>query len=78
MRQAPRATERQRETLATYVATGGSVARTAAVLGISRNTAKRHLADLRARFGLSTEQLIYVGTSAGWLAVVNLEDPHVR
>ena len=69
----PQATARQREALATYVATGGSIARTAAVLGISRSTAKRNLADLRARFGLSTEQLIYVGLSAGWLLVPSLE-----
>jgi DNA-binding CsgD family transcriptional regulator len=78
VRQPPRATERQRETLATYVATGGSMARTAHALGISRSTAKRHLADLRARFGLSTEQLIYVGKSAGWLVVRSLEDPAIR
>jgi DNA-binding CsgD family transcriptional regulator len=73
VRQEPRATERQRETLATFVATGGSMARTAALLGISRSTAKRHLADLRARFGLSTEQLIYLGHAAGWLRVPSLE-----
>jgi hypothetical protein len=28
-----------------------------------------HLADLRARSGLTTEQLIYVGRAAGWLSV---------
>ena len=44
---------------------GGSMARTAACLGISRSTAKRHLAQLRARFGLSTEQLVYVGRATG-------------
>jgi len=71
----PVATPRQREALATYVATGGSISKTAAVLGISRSTAKRHLADLRARFGLSTEQLIYVGQAGGWLMVESLEDP---
>jgi predicted ArsR family transcriptional regulator len=49
------------------------MARTAAVLGISRSTAKRHLADLRARFGLSTEQLIYLGRAAGWLRVPSLD-----
>ena len=54
------------------------MARTAHALGISRSTAKRHLADLRARFGLSTEQLIYVGKSAGWLVVRSLEDPAIR
>jgi hypothetical protein len=35
--------------------------------------AKRHLADLRARSGLTTEQLIYAGRAAGWLVVPNLE-----
>jgi DNA-binding CsgD family transcriptional regulator len=49
------------------------MARTATVLGISRSTAKRHLADLRARFGLSTEPLIYHGHAAGWLEVPSLE-----
>jgi predicted ArsR family transcriptional regulator len=68
-----KSTARQRETLATYIATGGSVQRTAAVLGIRPSTAKRHLADLRTRFGLSTEQLIYVGRSAGWLVVPDLD-----
>jgi len=34
---------------------------------------KRHLADLRARSGPATEQLIYVGTVAGWLVVPSLE-----
>ncbi len=73
MNHPPRATARQRETLATYVATGGSIRQTARVLGISPSTAKRHLADLRARFGLSTEELIYVGTGSGWLRVPALE-----
>jgi hypothetical protein len=36
---------------------------------------KRHLADLRARSGLTTEQLIYAGRAAGWLVVPSLE-PH--
>lgn len=67
-------TARQRQTLETYVATGGSMARAAVALGISRSTAKRHLADLRARFGLSTEQLIYVGRAAGWLVVTSLDE----
>jgi hypothetical protein len=30
-------------------------------------------ADLRARSGLTTEQLIYVGRAAGWLEVPGLE-----
>jgi hypothetical protein len=55
--------------------TGGSIRRTAKVLGISPSTAKRHLADLRARFGLSTEELVYVGRAAGWLIVPTLESP---
>jgi len=43
------------------------------MVGIRPGTAKRHLADLRAKSGLSTEQLIYVGTAAGWLVVPSLE-----
>ena len=31
------------------------------------------LADLRARSGLSTEQLIYLGRAEGWLIVPGLE-----
>jgi hypothetical protein len=42
-------------------------------LGIRPSTAKRHLADLRARLGLTTEQLIYSGRAAGWLVVPSLE-----
>jgi len=37
------------------------------------STAKRHLADLRARSGLTTEQLIYTGRARGWLMVPSLE-----
>ena len=33
----------------------------------------RHLADLRARSGLTTEQLIYRGRAEGWLSVPGLE-----
>ena len=33
----------------------------------------RHLADLRARSGLTTEQLIYRGRAEGWLVVSELE-----
>ena len=43
--------------------------------GIRPSTAKRHLADLRARSGLTTEQLIYVGRAAEWLVVPSLEPP---
>ncbi len=37
------------------------------------STVKRHLADLRAQSGLTTEQLIYRGSAAGWLVVPSLE-----
>ena len=45
----------------------------ATLVGIRPSTVKRHLADLRARSGLSTEQLIYAGRAAGWLVVPALE-----
>ncbi len=67
------ATRRQMDVLAAYVAAGGSVPDAAALVGIRPGTAKRHLADLRAKSGLSTEQLIYTGSAAGWLKVPNLE-----
>jgi len=69
----PQATQRQMEVLAAYVATGGSVSATASLVGIRPGTAKRHLADLRARSGLTTEQLIYRGRAEGWLVVASLE-----
>ncbi len=69
----PQATPRQKDVLAAYVAAGGSVADAAARTGIRPSTAKRHLADLRARSGLTTEQLIYAGRAAGWLVVPSLE-----
>ena len=69
----PRATPRQMDVLAAYVAAGGSVQDAAALLGIRPSTAKRHLADLRARLGLTTEQLIYAGRAGGWLVVPSLE-----
>ena len=37
------------------------------------STAKRHLADLPARSGLTTEQLIYRRRTEGWLLVPSLE-----
>jgi hypothetical protein len=49
------------------------VAGAADLVGIQPSTVKRHLADLRARSGLSTEQLIYSGRAAGWLVVPDLE-----
>jgi len=55
------------------VAAGGSVPDAAARVGIRPSTAKRHLADLRARSGLTTEQLIYQGRAEGWLVVPSLE-----
>ncbi len=66
-------TARQVDALAAYVAAGGSVPNAAALVGIRPSTAKRHLADLRARSGLTTEQLIYAGRAAGWLVVPSLE-----
>ena len=69
----PHATQRQIDVLAAYVAGGGSVCDAAARVGIRPSTAKRHLADLRARSGLTTEQLIYRGRAEGWLMVPSLE-----
>lgn len=45
----------------------------AAQVGVRPSTAKRHLAGLRARSGLTTEQLIYRGRADGWLVVPSLE-----
>ena len=67
------ATPRQVDVLAAFVAAGGSVLDAAARVGIRPSTVKRHLADLRARSGLTTEQLIYAGRAAGWLVVPSLE-----
>lgn len=69
------ATQRQVDVLAAFVAAGGSVADAAALMGIQPSTAKRHLADLRAKSGLTTAELIYAGRAAGWLVVPSLE-PH--
>jgi predicted ArsR family transcriptional regulator len=69
----PRATQRQMDVLAAFVAAGGSVAGAAKLVGIRPSTAKRHLADLRARSGLTTEQLIYAGRASGRLIVPSLE-----
>jgi predicted ArsR family transcriptional regulator len=69
----PRATRRQMDVLAAFVAAGGSVPGAAKLVGIRPSTAKRHLADLRARSGLTTEQLIYRGRAEGWLVVRSLE-----
>ena len=69
----PQATQRQIDAFAAYVTAGGSVQDAAALVGIRPSTVKRHLADLRARSGLTTEQLIYAGRAGGWLVVPNLE-----
>ena len=66
-------TARQVDVLAAFVAAGGSVSGAAARAGIRPSTAKRHLADLRARSGLTTEQLIYRGRAEAWLVVPSLE-----
>ena len=67
------ATARQIGVLAAFVAAGGSVPDAAELVGIRPSTVKRHLADLRARSGLTTEQLIYSGRAEGWLVVPSLE-----
>jgi DNA-binding NarL/FixJ family response regulator len=67
------ATQRQMDVLAAYVAAGGSVQDAAELVGIRPSTVKRHLADLRARSNLTTEQLIYVGRREGWLLVPSLD-----
>ena len=72
------ATPRQLDVLAAYVASGGSIPDAADLVGIRPSTAKRHLADLRARSGLTTEQLIYRGRAEGWLFVATLEPIPVR
>jgi predicted ArsR family transcriptional regulator len=66
-------TPRQVDVLAAFVVAGGSVVVAADLIGIQPSTVKRHLADLRARSGLTTEQLIYAGRAAGWLVVPSLE-----
>ena len=66
-------TPRQVDVLAAFVACGGSVPEAAARVGIRPSTAKQHLADLRARSGLTIEQLIYRGRAEGWLVVPRLE-----
>ena len=61
------------DVLAAYVAAGGSVQDAADLVNIRPSTVKRHLADLRARSGLTTEQPIYAGRAEGWLVVPSLE-----
>jgi len=43
------------------------------LVGIRPGTAKRHLADLLAKTGLTTIELIYAGRAAGRLSVPGLE-----
>ena len=74
----PSATQRQMDVLAAYFAAGGSVQDTAELVGIRPSTVKRHLADLRARSGLTTVELVYAGRAAGWLVVPNLEPERMR
>jgi hypothetical protein len=71
-------TPRQVDVLTAYVAVGGCVAEAAARVGVRPSTAKRHLADLRARSGLTTEQLIYEGAVEGWLVVSSPQADRVR
>lgn len=59
------ATPRQLNVVAVYVSVGGSVPDAAELVGIRPSTAKRDLADLRAKSGFPTEQLIYIGRAAG-------------
>ena len=66
-------TARQADALAAFVAAGGSVSGAATSIGIRPSTAKRHLADLRARTGLTTEQLIYSGRAEGWFVIPSLD-----
>jgi hypothetical protein len=66
------ATRRQMDVLTAFVA-AGSVSDAARLGGIRPSTVKRHPADLRARSGLTTEQLIYAGRAGGWLVVPSLE-----
>lgn len=67
------ATRRQMDVLAAFVASGGSVVGAATLVGIRPSTVKRHLADLRARSGLTTEQLIYTGRASGRRVVPSLD-----
>jgi len=67
------ATQRRVDVLAAIVAAGGSGQDAADLVGIRPSTVKRHLADLRAQSGLTSEQLISAGRAAGRLVVPSLE-----
>ena len=69
----PRRDSSQVAALVAYLAVGGSMSEGAARLHLSPSTVKRHLADLRARYGLTTEQQIYQGRAKGRLMVPSLE-----
>jgi hypothetical protein len=72
----PQATQRQMDVLAAFVTAGGSAQDAADLVGIRPSTVKRHLADLRARSGLTAEQLIHAGRASGRLVVPGLEPGH--
>jgi predicted ArsR family transcriptional regulator len=66
-------TQRKMDVLAAYVAAGRSVTDAAQLVDTRPSTVKRHLADLRARSGLTTAKLIYTGRASGRLVVPSLE-----
>ena len=68
------ATQRQMDVLAAFCAAGGSVPGAAKLVGIRPSTAKRHLADLRAKSG-HHRATCYCGRAEGWLVVPSLESP---
>jgi hypothetical protein len=74
----PQATQRHLDVLAAYVMAEGSVLGAAGLVGIQPSTVKRHLADLRLRFDLTAEQLIYRGRAEGWLTIPELEPDIAR
>ncbi len=69
----PQPAPRQLDVLAAVVAAGGFVSDAAELVGIRPGAVKRHLADLRARSGLTTEELIGTGRAGDWLLVPSLE-----
>ena len=67
------ATQRQVDVLSAFVAAHGSVPDAAERVALRPSTARRHLADLRARSGPTTERLICAGTTSGRLVVPSPE-----
>lgn len=61
------------DVLGAYASSGGSIPEATELVGIRPSTANRHLADLRAKSGLSTAQSDLFGRTAGWLVVPSLE-----